>query len=122
MTAFLGTEGSNVDVDLVVLMAHVQAACKHIASLLATPRELQQDSASSAYETEFRSFGGDDNPRPMITISVGFEDDDHNPLLLCVRSLLLAISVLGFTVLAASSWQQQQLLVSSFLPPPCERT
>ncbi len=77
MTAFLGTEGSNVDVDLVVLMAHVQAACKHIASLLATPRELQQDSASSAYETEFRSFGGDDNPRPMITISVGFEDDDH---------------------------------------------
>jgi hypothetical protein len=103
MTAFLGTEGSNVDVDLVVLMAHVQAACKHIASLLATPRELQQDSASSAYETEFRSFGGDDNPRPMISISVGFEDDDHNPLLLllCVRSLLLAISVLGFTVLAA---------------------
>ncbi|CAK9857796.1 unnamed protein product [Sphagnum jensenii] len=69
MTAFLGTEGSNVDVDLVVLMAHVQAACKHIASLLATPRELQQDSASSAYETEFRSFGGDDNPRPMISIS-----------------------------------------------------
>lgn len=102
MTAFLGTEGSNVDVDLVVLMAHVQAACKHIASLLATPRELQQDSASSAYETEFRSFGGDDNPRPMISISVGFGDDDHNPpLLLCVRSLLLAISVLGFTVLAA---------------------
>jgi hypothetical protein len=102
MTAFLGTEGSNVDVDLVVLMAHVQAACKHIASLLATPRELQQDSASSAYETEFRSFGEDDNPRPMISISVGFEDDDHNPLLLlCVRSLLLAISVLGFTVLAA---------------------
>jgi hypothetical protein len=38
----------------------------------------------------------------MITISVGFEVDDHNPLLLlCVRSLLLAISFLGFTVLAA---------------------
>lgn len=41
MTAFLGTEGSNVGVDLVVLMTHLQTACKHISSILASPTELQ---------------------------------------------------------------------------------
>ncbi|CAK9227276.1 unnamed protein product [Sphagnum troendelagicum] len=68
MAAFLGTERSNVDVDLVVLMAHLQAACKQIATVLASPRELQQES-SSPYETPPFSPSFGDDPRPMITIS-----------------------------------------------------
>jgi hypothetical protein len=70
MAAFLGTERSNVDVDLVVMMAHLQVACKQIATVLASPRELQQES-SSPYETPPFSPSFGDDPRPMITISVG---------------------------------------------------
>jgi hypothetical protein len=70
MAAFLGTERSNVDVDLVVLMAHLQAACKQIATVLASPRELQQESSSPYGTQPFGPSFGDD-PRPMITISVG---------------------------------------------------
>lgn len=73
MTAFLGTEGSNVDVDLVVLMTHIQAACKHIASVLASPTELQAtlSGADAAYGV------GRDAPKPLDIVSVGC----HNPLL-----------------------------------------
>lgn len=65
MTAFLGTEGSNVDVDLVVLMTHLQAACKHIASILASPTELQTTLSASDY-----LFGvGRDPPKPLAIVS-----------------------------------------------------
>lgn len=65
MTAFLGTEGSNVDVDLVVLMTHIQAACKHIASVLASPTELQAtlSGADAAYGV------GRDAPKPLDIVS-----------------------------------------------------
>lgn len=67
MTAFLGTEGSNVDVDLVVLMTHIQAACKHIASVLASPTDLQAtlSGADAAHGV------GRDAPKPLDIVSVG---------------------------------------------------
>jgi hypothetical protein len=66
MTAFLGTEGSNVDVDLVVLMTHLQAACKHIASILASPTELQ-----TTLSRPDLLFGvGRDAPKPLAVVSV----------------------------------------------------
>lgn len=71
LTAFLGTEGSNVDVDMVVLMAHVQAACKHIAAVLSSPKEMQ--TSPSAYDSS-ASFGVGrqrDDPRSLRIISVG---------------------------------------------------
>lgn len=72
LTAFLGTEGSNVDVDMVVLMAHVQAACKHIAAVLSSPKEMQ--TSASAYDSS-ASFGVGgrqrDDPRSLRIISVG---------------------------------------------------
>lgn len=64
MTAFLGTEGSNVDVDLVVLMTHIQAACKHIAFVLASPTELQATLLGAA-DTHFRR----DSPKPLDVVS-----------------------------------------------------
>lgn len=67
LTAFLGVEGSNVDVDLVVLMAHMQAACKHIGAVLASPKEMQ--SSASAYEASFRGERAD--PRSLRILSVG---------------------------------------------------
>ncbi|KAG0607248.1 hypothetical protein M758_8G013000 [Ceratodon purpureus] len=65
MTAFLGTEGSNVDVDLVVLMTHIQAACKHIASVLSSPAELQAtiSGADAAHGV------GRDAPKPLDIVS-----------------------------------------------------
>jgi len=69
LTAFLGTEGSNVDVDMVVLMAHLQAACKHIAAVLSSPKEMQY--SSSDYESS--SLGGRErhDPRSLRILSVG---------------------------------------------------
>lgn len=65
MTAFLGFEGSNVDVDLVVLMTHIQAACKHIASVLASPSELQATlSGADALYGE-----GRDAPKPLDIVA-----------------------------------------------------
>jgi fructose-1,6-bisphosphatase I len=65
MTAFLGAEGSNVDVDLVVLMTHIQAACKHIASVLASPSELQATlSGADATYGE-----GRDAPKPLDIVA-----------------------------------------------------
>lgn len=65
MTGFLGTEGSNVDTDLVVLMTHIQAACKHIASVLASPTELQT-TISGADATHG---AGRDAPKPLDIVS-----------------------------------------------------
>ncbi|KAG0557517.1 hypothetical protein KC19_11G136900 [Ceratodon purpureus] len=65
MTAFLGTEGSNVDVDLVVLMTHLQAACKHIASILASPTELQ----TTLSKSDFMFGVGRDAPKPLAVVS-----------------------------------------------------
>lgn len=67
LTGFLGTEGSNVDVDLVVLMTHIQAACKHIASILASPTELQV--TLSGKEAAYGA--GRDAPKPLDIVSVG---------------------------------------------------
>lgn len=66
LTAFLGTEGSNVDVDLVVLMAHIQGACKHIGSILSSPKDLQ--SPPSMYDSSFGNRERD-NPRSLRTLS-----------------------------------------------------
>nr|PNR28320.1 hypothetical protein PHYPA_028912 [Physcomitrium patens] len=63
MMSFLGTEGSNADVDMVVLMAHIQAACKHIAAILSSPRELQYN-----YEPYFEG-GKRDDSRSLKSIS-----------------------------------------------------
>jgi fructose-1,6-bisphosphatase I len=78
MTGFLGTEGSNVDVDLVVLMTHIQAACKHIAAILASPTEMQASlSGSSSYSgSSSPSYGtGRDEPKPLDIVSVGGSSD-----------------------------------------------
>lgn len=66
LTAFLGTEGSNVDVDMVVLMAHIQAACKHIGVVLSSPKELT--SSASAYDS---AVGGREreDPRSLRILS-----------------------------------------------------
>lgn len=70
MTAFLGTEGSNVGVDLVVLMTHLQTACKHISSILASPTELQATlkGADSVHGV------GRDARKPLDLVSVGLHD------------------------------------------------
>jgi hypothetical protein len=67
LTAFLGTEGSNVDVDMVVLMAHIQGACKHIGSILSSPKDLQ--SSPSAYDPPYGNRERE-NPRSLRTLSV----------------------------------------------------
>ena len=73
LTAFLGTEGSNVDVDMVVLMAHVQAACKHIAAVLSSPKEMQTSASAYDSSASFGVGGGRqrDDPRSLRIISVG---------------------------------------------------
>ena len=68
LTAFLGTEGSNVDVDMVILMAHIQGACKHIGSILASPKDLQ--ASPSAFDPPFGNRERE-NPRSLRTLSVG---------------------------------------------------
>ena len=85
MTAFLGTEGSNVDVDLVVLMTHLQAACKHIASILASPTELQ-----TTLSRADALFGlGRDASKPLAVVSVSCNDS------LVVQSLLCSLRCHG---------------------------
>ncbi|CAK9223259.1 unnamed protein product [Sphagnum troendelagicum] len=65
MTGFLGTEGSNVDVDLLVLMTHIQSACKHIAAVLASPTELQ----ASLLDSSFSYAAERDAPKPLDIIA-----------------------------------------------------
>lgn len=65
MTGFLGTEGSNVDVDLLVLMTHIQSACKHIAAVLASPTELQ----ASLSDSSFSYAAERDAPKPLDIIA-----------------------------------------------------
>lgn len=104
LTAFLGTEGSNVDVDMVVLMAHLQAACKHIAAVLSSPKEMQY--SSSDYESS--SLGGRErhDPRSLRILSVGAF---HSPLLLVLVSQLHLLSEFVCTIF----WS----LVTGFIIP-----
>jgi hypothetical protein len=65
LTGFLGTEGTNVDVELVVLMTHIQAACKHIAAILASPAELQ----ASLLDSSFDYYADRDAPKRVDIIA-----------------------------------------------------
>lgn len=95
MMSFLGTEGSNADVDMVVLMAHIQAACKHIAAILSSPRELQYN-----YEPYFEG-GKRDDSRSLKSISVRW-----NPFPFAIRCLDDATIIIGvmFQEVWSDSW------------------
>lgn len=63
-----------MDVDMVVLMAHVQAACKHIAAVLSSPKEMQPSASAYDSSASFGVGGGGrqrDDPRSLRIISVG---------------------------------------------------
>lgn len=65
---YVGKEGLNVKDDLVVLLHHIQYACKRIAALVASPFNY-----SLSKQTGLASVGSDrDAPKPLDIVSVFF--------------------------------------------------
>lgn len=68
LTEYVGKEGMNVKDDLVVLLDHIQYACKKIAALVASPFNY-----SLGKQTALGSVGSDrDAPKPLDIVSVCF--------------------------------------------------
>jgi hypothetical protein len=57
MTIVFQTKGSNVNVNLVMLMVHVQTICKHITIVLSSP--MKHEESTFIYKTMFSCFGND---------------------------------------------------------------
>ena len=67
---YVGSQGINVGDDLVVLIDHLQYACKRIAALVASPFN---SSLGKFVEGSGKSSGSDrDAPKPLDIVSVSF--------------------------------------------------
>lgn len=108
LTEYVGKEGMNVGDDMVVLLHHIQYACKRIAALVASPFNSSLGKQNTLAGTGTGS--GRDAPKPLDIVSVSFTLNELNAndivvefwiflLLLLLHTLFIWSNVLGLVVL-----------------------
>lgn len=71
LTDFMGKGRANVGDDLIVLLTHLQYACKRISALVASPFNSELGK-QMGHGGGVDSFGGRDAPKPLDLVSVLF--------------------------------------------------
>ena len=106
LTEYVGKEGMNVGDDMVVLLHHIQYACKRIAALVASPFNSSLGKQNTLAGTGTGS--GRDAPKPLDIVSVSFTLNELNAndivvefwiFLLLLHTLFIWSNVLGLVVL-----------------------